>query len=150
MSGPALTCSYPWGCLTFNFPCMDCFPHYFSWLETGSYLSFSGPQGQIFHKFCIALGHQHVPSQQLRPVTSIWPFVVTDPCCYRVMDPDMGPEVAPDGSIGLDPTMSPVGITGYLHQLSITTLNYAVLSLFIVLTFCFCFPSISIPSTYSS
>lgn len=66
-------------------------------------------QGQRGVELCITLRCQHGPKQQLRPRTSAWPLVVTlamdidvDPCCSRIMNPDM----ALDGSTCQDLTMA--------------------------------------------
>jgi hypothetical protein len=58
------------------------------------------------------LGHQHVPRLQPRPGTSAWCLVVTDPSCCKAT----GPDVAPSGITGYDPTTVPGGIISYSHQ----------------------------------
>lgn len=52
------------------------------------------------------------PRWQLRPKTSAWPLVVTDPCCNRATEPD----IAPCDSTGQDPTTVLGAITSYSHQ----------------------------------
>lgn len=52
------------------------------------------------------------PRWQPRSGISTWPLVLTEPCCFRAM----GPDVALSGSTGQDATMVPGGITEYLHH----------------------------------
>lgn len=59
--------------------------------------------GEGWGQFCKAIRHQYVPRLQQRPGTSIWPMVVTKPCCFRATDSS----VALSGSAGPGPHHGP-------------------------------------------
>lgn len=59
---------------------------------------------------------------QIRSRMPTWPLVVTDPCFYRAMDPDVTPSV-PRGNTGQDPTMGLVVSPATQIRLSLATLS---------------------------